>query len=279
MRHDVAQFERLPVGDGRVGAVFDYDRTHEPMRRGHRHEEWEVNLVTGGRASYVIDGRRVEMGRDALLWLLPSQGHLLIERSTDFRMWIGVFRPAALRPLGVAAWAGWLDGGTAEGPLLREVGEAAAGRLTPLFETLHGELTAGHQSAGLAFLAAEAWRAFEAAPDRPAGSHLHPAVAAAVDFLAEHAHEPAADDLDALADRVHLSRPHLSRLFRRQVGQSLTEFRNRQRVRHLRRLVGRGGGVSLTEAAYASGFGSYTQCFRVVKQLTGSSPKELMSMK
>ena len=86
--------------------------------------------------------------------------------------------------------------------------------------------------------------------------------------------DPAADDFDALAAACHVSRPHLSRLFRDQLGQSLTEYRNRQRADRFARLVGRGGRLNLTQAAFAAGFGSYAQAFRVVKQLTGQSPRE-----
>lgn len=225
---------------------------------------------------------------DSLLWLLPSQGHILIDRSPDFRMWVVVVRQKLIRQFAqdepFARWRSWLRSKTAPPPLHRLVGEGHTrelGRLCErLFESQRDEptphtLSPRHHTAALGYLTAEAWSAYCNAPDRPLGSHLHPAVQQAVNWLAEHAHEPEADDLDALAERCHVSRPHLSRLFKDQTGQTLTDFRNRQRADRFAALLGRGGRLTATQAAYAAGFGSYAQAFRVVKQLTGQSPKAL----
>ncbi|MEM8784101.1 MAG: AraC family transcriptional regulator, partial [Planctomycetota bacterium] len=129
-------------------------------------------------------------------------------------------------------------------------------------------------NAGLGWLAATAWAAYASASDVPAGTHLHPGVEAAAKWLSEHAHKPDANDLDGLARRVHLSRPHLSRLFAEQTGQSLSGFRRAKRVQRFLALVGRGGRRNLTEAAYAAGFASYSQCFRAVREVTGKSPRD-----
>ncbi|MEM7624260.1 MAG: AraC family transcriptional regulator [Planctomycetota bacterium] len=254
-----------------------------PMQRSHHHHAWEINLVTHGRAAYIVDGRRLPIERDGLLWLLPQHRHILLDRSDDFRMWIVVIGQPVIRRLAddppAQVWNRWLDTDGAVAPPYRLVGEAATHQLSALFKTLVGEtLPPAHHAAGLAFAAAQSWAAYLDAPDRPAGSHLHPAVRAAVDWLAEHAHTPlpeGADDLDALAQRCHISRPHLSRLFKQQTGQTLTDFRNRQRANRFTALLGRGGQMNATEAAYAAGFGSYAQAYRVVKQLTGKSPRGL----
>ncbi|MEO1236532.1 MAG: AraC family transcriptional regulator [Planctomycetota bacterium] len=280
-----AAWESLAVPAAAAGAVYRFRApVHRPMQRGHRHTEWEFNLVTRGHAVYLVDGQRTRIELDSVLWLLPSQGHLLLERSDDFVMWIVVVRPRVVRRLGrdaaFAAWRPWWPASAAPPPPLhRLVGEDAARSLSALCERLHGsepETTPEHHAAGLTYLVAEAWTAYSDAVDRPAGSHLHPAVQTAVTWLAEHAHLPEAEDLDALAARCHVSRPHLSRLFRGQVGVTLTDFRNRQRVERFAMLVGRGRGMTLTEAAYAAGFGSYTQAYRVVKQVRGVNPRALL---
>lgn len=260
------------------------------MRHSHRHAEWEFNLVTRGRGVYVIDGRRVELALDSILWLLPSQSHVLLDRSSDFEMWVAVLRPRLVRALArdadFAAWRDWLERRDAVPAMHRVVGEAVAKRLGELCERLAGPhkssqkrsaLSTVHESSGLSFLFAEAWMAYSQSRDLPGGSHLHPAVQGAVEWLADHAHTPEADNLDALADRLHVSRPHLSRLFKEQTGQTLTAFRHRRRADRLIALIGRGGRMSLTEAAYAAGFGSYAQAYRVMKQVTGQSPKHLVA--
>lgn len=298
MANDVI-LDQLDLRDGREGRVYFRDDRQPSMLAPHRHAEWEFNLVTRGRAGYVVGDRRVELRMDSLFWLLPPQGHVLLEQTPDFRMWIVVARPGPLRRLAeddaFAAWRPWLRARAGTGgaipPQHRCVSEATTRHLESLCEALqrgdaddpaqadqetHASMSDAHHAAGLTFLLAEAWRAFTAAEDRPEGTHLHPAIQRAVEWLTDHAHTPAADDLDALAKRCGFSRPHLSRRFAEQTGQSLTEFRNRQRVERFKALVGRGGRYNLTEAAYAAGFGSYAQAFRVIKSQTGAGPRALL---
>ncbi|MEL7088715.1 MAG: hypothetical protein AAGL98_09800, partial [Planctomycetota bacterium] len=182
-----------------------------PMQRSHHHHAWEINLVTHGHAAYIVDGRRLPIERDGLLWLLPQHRHLLLDYSDDFRMWIVVVEQRVIRELAAdppaEVWRNWLDAEDAVAPPYRLIGEAATQRLAALFESLVGKtLPPAHHAAGLAFATGQSWAAYLDAPDRPAGSHLHPAVRTAVDWLAEHAHTPppendasGADDLDALA--------------------------------------------------------------------------------
>lgn len=241
-----------------------------------------------GRAAYAVEGQRVEIRRDSLLWLLPSQGHVLLEHSANLELYVVVIDPALLGGLasgpGFEAWRGWLDGGQAPNRVLHRVVEGlVAERLAGLCGALEQPGCAsvredgrggGHYEAGLVWLAGEAWRAYNEAREGPAGAYLHPAVEAAADWLDRHAHELEADDLDALARRCHVSRPHLSRLFHRQTGQTLTAFRTGRRVQRFLGLIERGTAGSLTEAAYGAGFGSYAQAFRSVKTVTGQGPRE-----
>ncbi|MEM6458911.1 MAG: helix-turn-helix domain-containing protein, partial [Planctomycetota bacterium] len=215
-----------------------------------------------------------------------------MERSAGYEMYVVVVRPSLLRGLasgpGFGPWAGWLSGDDAPaGPLHRVLGEAAAEGLAAQCAALASARWAqepadgrgpAHFDAGLVWLAAEAWRAYAAAADRPEGSHLHPAVQRALEELDRGEHgdprEPSPLDLDAIARRCHVSRPHLSRLFHRETGMTLTEFRTRRRVERFLAALGRGRSVTLTQAAYAAGFGSYTQAFRSVKAVTGLGPRE-----
>ena len=283
-----AEFEPVEIGlaPGRWGLAVLHDARRQPVRRrGHTHREWEFNLVTRGWAEYVLEGRRVRLETHALAWLLPRQPHMLLERSRNLLMWVMVFRPSMARRLSRDAafepWRRWLRNGRPDGVGHRVLSEASALALARLCGKVSGAAgaagdvdntgRAAAEAAGLAWLAAEAWSAYTDADDVPAGSHLHPAVERATRLLHD---DPSRDDLHALAAACHVSRPHLSRLFREQLGQSLTDYRNRQRADRFAQLVGRGGRFNLTEAAYAAGFGSYAQAFRVVKRLTGRSPRE-----
>jgi AraC-like DNA-binding protein len=257
--------------------VHLYDATSRPtMRHGHHHEELEVNVILRGWVEYLIGDRRVRFPQHALGWLLPKQTHRLIHRAPDLQMWIAVFTPDLVTDLDRGAagpppqWVG--DESGSEGS--RSIG-AYAIELAALCERLSDPaIPASRHRIGLSWLLSECWQAHQDARGGPAGTQLHPAVQAAVRWLHDDATQPEAGDLRALARRCGISRPWLSLLFQEQLGESLTDYRNRQRFYRFRDLLA--DSVSATDAALAAGFGSYAQCFRVVREHTGLSPRELV---
>ncbi|MBV9851547.1 MAG: helix-turn-helix transcriptional regulator [Armatimonadetes bacterium] len=238
----------------------------------HHHDELEINLVTQGKAAYLLGDRRYDLRRNTLVWLFPAQEHVLLDQSPDHGMWIGVFTPSLLhrvcttpetRALCEADPAGWYckplpeeDARQLEA-LLREIAEAR-------------EDTARH-NAGLGYAVLSAWAAYGRAGDAPGGADVHPAVECAVRLLRG---ADAPETLAALALRVGLSASRLSRLFRQQTGVSLADFRNAQRLERFLRLWGRGRRLSVLEAALEAGFGSYPQFHRVFTRRMGCSPAE-----
>ncbi len=95
---------------------------------------------------------------------------------------------------------------------------------------------------------------------------MHPAVERAARILRD---EPGRDDLRQLARRAGLSSPKLSRVFKEQIGLSISQFRNRRRLERFLKLYGRGRRVGAMEAALEAGFGSYAQFYRVFKRAMG----------
>ncbi|MBB6428924.1 helix-turn-helix domain-containing protein [Algisphaera agarilytica] len=248
---------------------------------GHQHAEWEFNLIERGWVEYLIHGQRYRLPTDSLTWLLPQQPHVLIDQSRDMRMWVAVFSEPLVRQMsqdaGLSHWQRLLDRDEPVELRGRILAEPEAEMLGGLCRRVAGLEGTTHQRgrAGIAWLLSEAWQMFEHAADIPAGTHLHPAVEKAARLLHERAHRRDADNLDAIAEECHVSRAHLSRLFARQIGMTLTDFRTRQRVRLFRELVGRGGRLTLEQAATAAGFGSYAQCYRSVHRELGCRPNQL----
>ena len=250
-----------------------------PMGRHHRHDELEVNLIAQGWAEYLVSGQRVRFPPHGLGWLLPHQPHRLIDQSSDLRMWIGVFRPVlvAADADDVAPPRDWLREAPTDETLVRVVAKSEARELAGLFgQLLDPRVSARRHRIGLAWLLSECWRAYQGAALAPTGDHLHPAVETAARWLYDHASEAEANDLDALAARCQVSRPWLSTLFQQQLGESMTDFRNKQRLQRFRELIAQPKPVSMTAASFAAGFGSYAQCYRTVRRYTGLSPRELI---
>ncbi|MEM8874348.1 MAG: helix-turn-helix transcriptional regulator [Planctomycetota bacterium] len=262
------------VPDREAGRVWLHDARHvaNPMREAHRHREWEMCLVERGTGEYIVADQRTHLRSGSMIWLLPSQVHILLRRSTDFRMWIMVARPSMVRSLARGPrrqWQGW-ETSPPSVPEVRQVSLTSIRRLHPVLRRLltgPKDDRAGHD-AGLRWALVDAWSAFRAGSPTAAVGVLSPAVVKAARLIARRPEL----DADALADAVAVSRSHLSRLIKAELGQSITELRNRERVRRFATAVRRGR--KYTAAAYEAGFGSYAQCFRVVRQLTGSSPRE-----
>lgn len=97
----------------------------------------------------------------------------------------------------------------------------------------------------------------------------HPAVASAVRMLTD---DPSLRGGD-IAKKIGVSLSRLARVFKSDTGVSLVDFRNQLRLERFLSLVDSGSN-NLLEAAYAAGFGSYSQFHRVFRALRGASPRD-----
>lgn len=79
-----------------------------------------------------------------------------------------------------------------------------------------------------------------------------------------------------VADECRVSTSHLNAVFRKVLGLSLREYRNRLRVERFFTEVAPEGG-NLLPAALKAGFGSYAQFHRVFREMLGSTPREHLS--
>ena len=244
----------------------------EAVRRPHRHAEVEFNLVTAGTATYLLGERRYDLRPNTLVWLFPGQDHVLLDESPGYAMWIGVFRPGFLRRVCTTPDSAPLLADDPAGRFCRRIGDGHARRL----DALLGEVAAAEDApdvhnAGLGYALLSCWAAHRNAEDGPPGADVHPAVERAVRLIRD---EPDPLTLDEIARRSGLSPSRLSRLFSRQTGVSLVDFRNAQRLERFLRLYGQGRRLTLLEAALEAGFGSYAQFHRVFTQRMAQSPSE-----
>ncbi|MCC6679682.1 MAG: helix-turn-helix transcriptional regulator [Phycisphaeraceae bacterium] len=238
----------------------------------HTHEELEFNLVQRGEASYLVGERRHDLRPGTLIWLFPEDEHLLLDESDDFEAWIAVFRPSLVR------WSCRTDEylplthARPSGPITRMLGAEAAAQLERMcVSQVALEREADRYNAALTVVLTEGWSLFCAAAHDQGGAAVHPAVRRAVSLL--HG-KGACYSLDQLARESGLSPARLSRVFARQIGQSLSAYRNRVRLDRFMDIFGRGRGIDIMPAAMKAGFGSYPQFHRVFRRLTGQSPAQ-----
>ena len=254
---------------GWVGRVW----RHEPRGRlhyWHRHDEPEFNLVVRGTARYLLSDRRYDLGPGCLVWLFPEQEHLMVDLSPDLVMWIGIHRP---RPLDRAIGDGPNRGLTARDPaghFSRLLAPADAAFLGHLCSDIAAAGDPGLANSGLTYLFLTAWARFLRATDLPAGPRLHGAVERAAALLDR---DPGAD-LGAVAIDAGLSPWRLSRLFHRQVGQTLVAFRSRRRVQRFLTLKKEQPERTMLALALDAGFGSYAQFHRAFRAAMGVAPAD-----
>jgi AraC-like DNA-binding protein len=270
----LAMIDDLGVRAGLDGRVVRH-RVGDVRPRAHRHAELEVNLVVRGTASYLLGDRRYALTHGTLTWLFPGQDHVLVDESSDHELWWAVFRPALVAQIATTRQARLLLEEDPVGQFSRRLDSGRVRRLGSLFREVQAAETVLDDvlvNTGLAYLLSFAWRAFLDSDDIVEGVDLHPAVETVAHVLRA---DPDAGDLATLARAARLSSSHLSRIFKEQIGVSISQFRNQQRLQRFLRLYGRGRRTTALTAALDAGFGSYAQFYRVFREQTGRSPSAL----
>ena len=81
--------------------------------------------------------------------------------------------------------------------------------------------------------------------------------------------------LNSIALDLAVSKEHLSRIFKKKFGVTVTEFIHQVRIESARRLMA-SGEYSLKQVFYETGYQSYNDFYRNFRKVTGQSPKGFM---
>lgn len=286
----------LKIGRRYDGFLYLADAARNPPTlRSHHHVELEVNLVVRGSITYIVGGRRFTFPQRTILWMFPEQEHQLIDRSQDAQYYVAVFKPALIRrSCHSEAYAGLkrpnIEGeGVLHALLDPPVFDLIRGTMDSLMDgaldadTLNREAGFGIDSdfrfehgdpdalnAGLHHLLLLCWRSQRGRHTTNDAVALHPAVRKAIDLLAE---DEGGRNLAHLARRCGVSQAYLSRVFARELGVTLSRYRNRLRLGRFLKLHRAPVHRTVTEAVYAAGFGSYAQFYKVFAQTYGCGPR------
>jgi AraC-like DNA-binding protein len=291
--------EDLKLGRQYDGLIYLVESARNPPTiKSHRHVELELNVVVRGTISYVLGERRFTFGRRTLLWLFPSQEHQLVDRSSDAENYVAVFKHRLIeRSCRSAAYEGLKrDTADVDGVLHTtlpvETFELVRKTMDNLMEAapdpdvLNREAGFGVNSdfrydhrdpdglnAGLHHLLLLCWRFQRAGKPLDGAVTVHSAVRKALDLISTGDEKQTLGDL---ARKCGASEAHLSRMFTRQIGVSLSRYRNSVRLAKFMGLIRGPEKRTITEAVYAAGFGSYAQFHRVFTKSYGSGPRECL---
>lgn len=263
-------FEQLNLPDSWDGNLWHY-RFQNWKHKMHHHVELEFNLITQGSGIYLSGQNKYQVRQGDLLWLYPTQNHVLVQETSDFEMWIGVFRPESLSQIATDPHQEPLLQKTASGECCRRLTLKQMQRLRSLLEEI--DTSKDHPAlfnAGLGYAFLTAWQYFDKASAIPI-EDVHPAVEKAARLIHD---EIEATNLNTLADHTGLSPARLSRLFKQQTGVTMVDFRNRLRLGRFFNIYGAGQRHTILDAALEAGFGSYPQFHRVFKRELGHSPQK-----
>lgn len=266
----------LALPKGRGGVVWRFPRRDgfEKLRtRTHSHDALEVAFVVAGSCVYEVGGERLTLQPRSLLWILPELEHAVIDHTPDFSMWYVGVSPrmvAEMKPR-----IPILSGSSSYFGLTRVL----PSRCLKTLNNVAQELATGFQPLdcqefGIAWWLTTAWNAF-AYGDSQDAKALHPGVSRAMSLLLT---DPSRD-LTALAQAIRLSPSQLSRLFKRQVAMSISDYRNHVRLEAFLRLRPQSKQKVLFQVAKEAGFGSYAQFNRVFRREMGCSPEEYFRSK
>lgn len=291
--------QNLKIGPRYDGFLFLAESVRNPpVLKPHHHVELELNLVAQGTITYVVSGRRFTFPRRTLLWMFPMQEHQLVDRSADARYYVAVFKPgviaraargedyAALRrkrspvpgvmhtELAPAAFDllrnsmdAILEDGLDPDVLNREAGFGWESN----FRFEHGD--PDWLNAGLRHLLLLSWRQQRDVAGTARSVKLHPAVRKALALFDEGRLE---GELRQVARSCGVSEAYLSRIFGRQVGVSLSRYRNSVRLGRFWESYRGPEEKTLLEAMHAAGFGSYAQFYKVFREAYGAGPRECL---
>ncbi|MEM8533997.1 MAG: helix-turn-helix transcriptional regulator [Chloroflexota bacterium] len=260
--------ETLSISHPRIGML----RLQEMPRLDwfHKHDELECNLIVQGRGAYLVGEQRVDLQPNSILWLFPEQEHLMLDQTDDFKIWILVMKPDYLAQLCVDETSQTLLERKPTGSFLRHVSQPQFDQLLALCQTVADtQEKIACYNAGLGYLLMAAWSAFQEGSVVPLNAPIHPVIERIVKYIRT---DQSPNDLETVAALVGLAPETVSRLFKRQMGISLTAFRNRCRVDRFLDLYGHGHTLTMLEAATMAGFGSYAQFYRVFVQVMKITP-------
>ena len=275
----------IPIAHER-GGIIRYMSPHEALAKPNERFEYEVLallIIESGTATYVIDNKIIEIPPLSAVWCFPEQERTLCNRTTDFKMWVIEFTQEFLQQTCTEQ----------HDDILKQKHEEFLHRRLPVNEfqfmrRIFAELLnigepcpegffgkEGENdlfNAGLHYILQHCWRIFRIKKNEFQYTELHPAVSKAVRFLSVEGNE--SSSVEELAKHCGLSASRIVPLFHKEVGMTITEFRNRRKLDRFFTIYSPKGPHNLMSCALDAGFGSYAQFYRIFTSIMGCSPRD-----
>ena len=233
----------------------------------------ELWVVVQGRRAVSAGGSVLHVRESMLCWIFAGQQHHTVHSSADLHGWRVVAAAGLVDLVNFAAGGPVLlpDSG-ADLPLTMRISATDVRWLYERLDELSGLPSESAEfGVGLGYVLLHAWRLRETSQDaRPSASAV---VLRAVQALKEST-GPAPWSVRTLARSLDVSAGQLQRRFRAETGQTVTQYRLSVQLARYLDLCDDDHDISITDAAYAAGFGSYAQFHRIFVRHMGVSPSQ-----
>lgn len=271
----------------RDGAIWPFARDYPKPR--HFHAQLELLIMMRGSAQVRVGGALYAAHAGQLVWQLPGVEHAVHDVSSDCELRVIHVEPdlcaqvacelgvhGGSRPVypGSGSFTGWAHelGALVGG---RPVVELSRRDFEALMELSHAtcadELVAANDMASrLRRLLSTAWQATRR-------EHDHRRALSLVELASCLLFDEPGLERSTLCHALDVSEGHLSRQFQSELGISFAEQRARLRIARFVTHVARDR-WSYLDAALASGFGSYSQLYRVFARVVQASPRDYFSV-
>ena len=246
----------------------------------HFHEFDKLVILLSGAVDYTVEGVTYSLAPGDLLIVRHHSIHkALIDVSVPYdRVIIYLNRSYFERLLPSAALNAMFERGSGSGRDLFSLDEESRGQLWGCLEECEKSLeekdawSGALQDASMIRLLAVLNRIVAAtAPSEQTAKSYDDKIADTLSYINEN---PAADlSVEALAERVFLSRYYFMRLFSEQTGSSVHAYVNQRRLLYASHLIREG--TPAARAASECGFGDYSAFHRAFKKAFGISPGQL----
>ncbi len=237
----------------------------------HTHEDlYELHLHLNGRSVFDVEGRLFPMFFGGAVLTKPGESHgvriqqdCLYERA---HFWIPVTALSSIDP-SLTRCFGDRPFGQKNYVLLTPGAASHCAAELVRIDALRGkpELASVGFASLLAILSEVSCASAETARLAERGSELVTEAIRLIDEKVESIRS-----VEDLADRLFVSRVHLSRVFSRQMETTLSRYLTNRRVERAKELLR--SGASVTEACFSSGFSNISYFIRVFKSSTGVTP-------
>ena len=276
---------RIPVSPGRGGLIRYMDPRDAYAKPNERfmYDVLALIIVETGTTTYIIDNKIIKLSPLSAIWCFPDQKRTVLDITPDLKAWVIEFTQDFLQQTCTEQ----------HDAILKQQYEEVLHRRFPINEfqfmrRIFTELLTlgdpcpgpffGNQgendlfNAGLHYILQHCWRIFRTTRNELLYDELHPAIVKAVHFICDENNEDT--PILELAKHCGISASRIVPLFRKEVGMTITDFRNLQKLDRFFSGYSPKGPHNLMACALDAGFGSYAQFYRVFKQSTGLSPKE-----